>query len=139
MLTRARGVRPKEGLEVSRCLQLKAYATFAAGLLIALGMLALVALPALAQTGFAPRYQRNYNPFAPVNRYRLDNPLNPADRYWLDNPFNPVNRFDPGNPANPVNRYNLNNPFNPIQRFNPDNPLNPINRYNPDVPFAPLP
>ena len=90
------------------------------------------------EMGFDDKYQRDYNIFNPINRYRPDNPLNPINSVDPNNPFNPINRVDPGNPANPINRYNSNNPFNPINQYDPDNPLNPINRYNPDTPFQPL-
>lgn len=100
--------------------------------------LVLGGMGAWAETGFDPRYQRDYNIFNPLNGLRPDNPLNPINAVDPQNPFNPINQYDPGNPANPINQYNPNNPFNPINRFHPDNPLNPIHHYNPDVPFAPL-
>ena len=91
-----------------------------------------------AETGFDPRYERDYNIFNPVTQYQADNPLNPANAYDPNSAFNPVNRYDSGNPANPINQYSPKNPFNPVNRYHPDNPLNPANQYKHDVPFAPL-
>lgn len=98
------------------------------------------ALPPMtrAQMGFDEKYERDYNIFNPINRYRSDNPFNPINSVDPKNPFNPINGVDPGNPANPLNRINPNNPLNPLNQVNPENPLNPINRYNPDTPFKPL-
>jgi hypothetical protein len=105
---------------------------------VALLVCCLWATTSRAEWGFDSRYERDYNIFAPTQRYVPDNPLNPLNAYDPDNPFNPVNRYDPGNPLNPINRYNPNNPFNPVNQYHPDNPLNPVNQYNLDVPFAPL-
>ena len=58
--------------------------------------------PALAEPGFAEKYERNYNIFNPLNEFRLDNPLNPINAYDPKNPFNPINQYHPGNPANPI-------------------------------------
>ncbi len=91
-----------------------------------------------AETGFDPRYERDYNIFNPVTQYQSDNPLNPVNTYDPNNPFNPMNKYDPGNPANPINKYSPNNPFNPVNRYHPENPLNPANKYTSDVPFEPL-
>jgi hypothetical protein len=91
-----------------------------------------------AETGFSPRYERDYNIFNPVTQYRADNPLNPANAYDPNSAFNPVNRYDPANPANRVNQYSPKILFNPANQYHPDNPLNSTNKYNPDVPFAPL-
>ena len=103
-------------------------------------LVAVLSVPAstIGETGFDPKYERDYNIFNPANQYRPDNPLNPAERFDPNNPFNPVNRFDPNNPANPVNKFNSNNPFNPTNQYNPQNPLNPANRFNPETPFEPL-
>lgn len=99
----------------------------------AMRVIMLIVMGVLAETtatwaamGFDERYERDYNIYAPTNRYAPDNPLNPVNKYDLDSAFNPVNRYDPGNPANPINQYNQNNPFNPV------------NKYNSNVPFAPL-
>jgi len=97
-----------------------------------------IAVSANGETGFDPKYERDYNIFNPTNKYRPDNPLNPSQAYAPDNPFNPVNRFDPNNPANRVNKFNPNNPFNPTNQYNPNNSLNPANRFNPQTPFEPL-
>ena len=97
-----------------------------------------IAVSANGETGFDPKYERDYNIFNPVNKYAPDNPLNPANQFAPNNPFNPVNRFDPNNPANPVNKFNPNNPFNPANQYNPQNPLTPANEYNPRTPFEPL-
>ncbi|HDL84889.1 MAG TPA: hypothetical protein ENH11_00900 [Candidatus Acetothermia bacterium] len=48
--------------------------------------------PVLAERGFDERYQRDYNIFNPINKYRSDNPLNPINEYDSDNPYNPINR-----------------------------------------------
>ena len=79
-----------------------------------------------AETGFDPKYERDYNIFHPMHESRLDNPANP------------INQGDLRNPVNPINRFNLNNPLNPMNVFRPDNPLNPINRENPRAPFRPV-
>ncbi len=73
-----------------------------------LGILAAIILfwsvPVLAEPGFDDKYQRDYNIFNPINKYRSDNPLNPVNEYDSDNPYNPVNRYDSDNPVNPINR-----------------------------------
>jgi hypothetical protein len=79
--------------------------------------------PAVAEQGFDPKYERDYNIFNPANEYAPDNHLNPAQTYAPDNSFNAANRYDPSNPVNPTNRYSPNNPFNPANQYNPDNPL----------------
>ena len=38
-------------------------------------------IPALAESGFSEKYERDYNIFNPASRYALDNPLNPAETY----------------------------------------------------------
>jgi hypothetical protein len=98
----------------------------------------LTASTAFAESGFDPKYERDFNIFTPSNQFRPTNPLNPAEAFAPNNSFNPANRFDPGNPANFINRFNPNNPFNPANEFNPRNPLNPANEFNPRVPFKPL-
>jgi hypothetical protein len=96
----------------------------------------LFAVPAIAETGFSEKYERDYSP---MNQYRSDNPLNPAQTYPApDNSFIPAHRYDPSNPTNPANRYIPNNPFNPANQSNPQNPLNPANGYNPTTPFQSL-
>lgn len=32
--------------------------------------------PALAESGFSEKYERDYNIFNPLNQYRADNPMN---------------------------------------------------------------
>ncbi len=93
---------------------------------------------ATAETGFDPRYERDYNIFNPANLYAPENPLNPANASDPTSFSNLSNLYDPGNPANPANQYQPTNPFNPANRYHPDNPLSPANRYNPNTPFAPL-
>ena len=70
--------------------------------------------PALAESGFSEKYERDYNI------------------------FNPLNQYDPDNLANPSNQFNPSNPFNPLNQYNPKTPLNPLNEYNPTTPFQPL-
>lgn len=41
-------------------------------------MLILPVATSHAESGFDPRYERDYNIFNPANRYVSDNPLNPA-------------------------------------------------------------
>jgi hypothetical protein len=94
--------------------------------------------PASAEQGFAPKYERDYNIFNPINKYQPDNPLNRINAYDPKNPLNPINQYDPGNPANPMNQYNPSNPYNPLNQYHPNNPLNPMNEYSPSVPFQPL-
>ena len=72
-----------------------------------------IGVTAWAETGFDPKYERDYNIFNPINELRADNPLNPINSVDPRNPFNPINQYDPENPANPINQYNANNPFNP--------------------------
>lgn len=48
----------------------------------------LFSAPALAESGFSKKYERDYNSFNPLIQYRPDNPLDPLNRY------NPVLRAD---------------------------------------------
>ena len=41
------------------------------------------ATPALAESGFSEKYERDYNIFNPANKYVPDNPLNPAQALGL--------------------------------------------------------
>jgi hypothetical protein len=54
------------------------------------GLFMLLPESATAQTGFDPKYERDYNIFNPMNRYAPDNPLNP------------INRFDPDKDVDPI-------------------------------------
>jgi hypothetical protein len=54
--------------------------------------LLLATAPAWAESGFDPKYERDYNPFNQINRYDPDNPANPINRYNPDRPFSPLNR-----------------------------------------------
>jgi hypothetical protein len=42
--------------------------------------------PALAESGFSEKYERDYNILNPASRYAPDNPLNPAETYALTIP-----------------------------------------------------
>ena len=94
--------------------------------------------PASAEFGFDEKYERDYNIFNPINKYRADNPLNPINAYDPKNPLNPINQYDPDQPANPSNQFNPPNPYNLLNQYNPKNPLNPLYEYNPSTPFQPL-
>jgi len=49
-----------------------------------------IAVSANGETGFDPKYERDYNIFNPVNKYAPDNPLNPANQYNTQTPFEPL-------------------------------------------------
>jgi len=51
--------------------------------------------PALADSGFSKKYERDYNIFNPLDRYRPDNPLNPINSIDPNNPLDPINRDNP--------------------------------------------
>ena len=96
-----------------------------------------IAVSAITEPGFDPKYERDYNILNPANKYRPDNPLKPADRFDPNDPLYPVNPIGPKNPANPVNKFNPNDPLYPANPNKPNNPLNPTNRFNPQTPFKP--
>lgn len=49
------------------------------------------AAPAWAESGFDPKYERDYNIFNPINEINPNNTLNPINRYNPDPPFQPLN------------------------------------------------
>jgi hypothetical protein len=57
---------------------------------------------AFAESGFDPKYERDYNISNPLNQYRPDNPLNPINAVAPDNSLNPINRSNPDTPFTPL-------------------------------------
>ena len=58
--------------------------------------------PALAESGFSEKYERDYDIFNPASRYAPDNPLNPAETYAPTIPSALPTSYDLGNPVSPA-------------------------------------